>query len=297
MSRLFAVVLVGLVLPAAASAQEHALAGLRDLHRACRSAEVDGPRELYSVVLANGQWAFDRFEPDLELLPLNTRRNLRAFRGAAELFPSRMETVGFVADPDRARELREAKQSGARLRVGFFLGFDGTGGTLCLIRSVVGVTTVRMDIAYIELLDERRRVIAREDTDRYRAWLDDREREAIPGSGPRGAAGPARSSVAIPDRWQQAIVRANAAQLGRALSRCHAGAAARGGHARGQVVVRMSVDPRTGATSDAEVELTTVGDDAEAHCVCVAVSRLTLPPAPSLFAQRVTVRIPVRLVR
>ena len=55
--------------------------------------------------------------------------------------------------------------------MGFFLAFDG--GQACLVRPAAAVTTVRIDVAYVELLNGRGQVLAREDTERLRAWRDD----------------------------------------------------------------------------------------------------------------------------
>src|SRR5690606_35920439 len=86
-----------------------------------------------------------------------------------------------VASPERARALRQHARG---LRVGFFLGFDGVGQS-CVIRPAVGVTLVRAELAFVELVDGEGEVLAREDSERLRAWLDDEEQDAIAGEGPR----------------------------------------------------------------------------------------------------------------
>ena len=158
------------------------LGGLGALKAACREAREPGRRRLYVVEL--GRYHFDVADREEGFLPLDTTHNLSAFGGAAALFPSDMETIGFHASERRRRALRNARRAGARLRVGFFLGFDGEGQP-CVIRPSVGVTTVRMDVAFLELVDERGRVIARDDTERLRAWSDDLQHEVVAGAGPR----------------------------------------------------------------------------------------------------------------
>jgi len=231
-------------------------------------------------------------------MPIDTRRNLRALRGALELYPSGMETVGFVASRDRAAELVEAVRAGARLRVGFFLGFDDPRATRCLLRPAAGVSTVRMDVAFIELLDPRGAVLAREDTDRLRAWLDDASGD-VPGEGPRAAVGTpflVGRAGQTPAPWRQALEGAARGPLGRALGGCHASGIARGGEGAGQVVVRLTIDARSGAVQQSEVELSSVEDDEEATCIARAFSSFSFSPAPELWGPPVSLSVPIRLV-
>jgi len=283
--------------PTAASAQERTIRmrELSDLHRACERAEGEGRRTLQIIPFPAGAWRFGAYDPAEGFLPIDTRRNLRAFDGHAELFPARMEQVGFVVGPDRAAELqRRAGQ--LTLRVAFFLGFDEQSGNRCLIRPAAGVTTVRMDVAFLVLV-QTGRMVARQDTDRLRAWLDDAEHDAIPGRGPRGAMSAAslgdRPGVA-PEPWQQTIAAENRGATARALGACHAAGVARGA-GDGQVVVRIVVDSRSGQVSDPEVELSSIGDDEEAACIAQALLRLQFVPVPALGG-RVVLSVPVRLL-
>jgi hypothetical protein len=294
-----AIAIAAPLFPSPASAQRDAqrLESLRDLQGACRRAEGEGPRELLVVAFPGGSWSFGRYEARDGFLSIDTRRNLRAFGGGAELFPSGMEEVGFIVTEERAEELRR-RASGLTLKVAFFLGFDNSTRTLCLVRPAVGVTTVRMDVAYLELTGRRNRVVARQDTDRLRAWMDDAERDAIPGEGPRGAVGAATRSDGAgiaPESWQQVIAAENRGGTARALGRCHAQGIRRGA-SDGTIVVRVQVDPRSGHIGGSEVELSSVGDDRTAACVARALSRITFPPDASL-GSRVVLSLPVRLVR
>src|SRR5688500_13992900 len=163
-SAMVLLVLAGLAMPAGiaqADVRGAPLASLEEIHRACRRARDGGPPELYVVTLGSGQWAFSTYLFEDEFLPVDTRRNLRLFDGAAEVLPSGLETVGLGVDEERAEALRAAHQSGARLRLGFFLGFDDPARTSCLIRPAAGVTLVRADVAYVEVIDARGRVLER----------------------------------------------------------------------------------------------------------------------------------------
>jgi len=283
--------------PAGAQDRPARLESLRDLQGACRRAEGEGPRELNVVSFGGGRWSFGRYDGRDGFLPINTRQNLRAFRGAAELFPAGMEEVGFVVGAERAAELRR-RASGLTLRVAFFLGFDNSRRTMCLVRPAVGVTTVRMDVAYLELVGRGGRIVARQDTDRLRAWLDDAERDGVPGEGPRGAIGAATrgdGAGIAPESWQQAIAAENRGPVARALGRCHTAGIERGA-SDGSVVVRVEVDGRSGRVSGAEVELSSIGDDQAAACVAQALSRIAFPPEAAMGG-RVVLSMPVRLVR
>jgi len=293
-----AIAISGAAIAAPSSAQTGAqhVDSLRSLQRACRQAEGEGRRELLVLSFPAGSWSFGRYDAREGFLPIDTRRNLRAFDGAAELFPSGMEEVGFIVGEERATELRR-RAEGLTLRVAFFLGFDDTTRTLCLVRPAVGVTTVRMDVAFLELTARRGRVVARQDTDRLRAWMDDAERDAIPGEGPRGAIGAATRSDGAgiaPESWQQVIAAENRGGTARALSRCHAEGLEHGA-SDGTIVVRALVDPRTGRVSRSEVELSSVGNDTAAACVARAISHITFAPEPALGSS-VMLSLPVRLI-
>jgi hypothetical protein len=299
--RLAFLVLAGALAPSAgvAAAQERGatLASHEDVRRACTDAERDGPRKLHAVTVPRGAFSFAHYDDEDGFLAIDTRRNLRVLGGAVELLPAGMEPIGFVVGPERARAMR-SNASALSLRVGFFLGFDNPTRTLCMIRPAVGVTIVRMDVAFLELVDGRGRVIAREDTDRLRAWLDDVEREEIAGEGPRGAllaASRGDGSGVTPDSWQRAFAAANQGPVARALATCHEAGVARGA-SDGEVFVRVVVDGRTGAIASTEVELSTLGDDEEAACVARVVSRVQLTPEPTA-GPHATLSVPVRLRR
>jgi hypothetical protein len=273
------------------------LRALDQLQEACREAERPGPRALYVVVVP--RFAFATYEEAEGFLPVETGRNLRAFDGAAELFPAELEPMGFPAGPERAGRLQRAARSGARLRVGFFLGLDNRHRSPCLIQSAFGVTTVRMDVAFLDLVGRDGRLLARHRTDRLRGWLDARARDRVPGEGPRGVLREASLSSRpgrVPDRWQQAVMAANRGPLGEAVAECHAAAVERGGAGRGRVVVRVTVDPTRGQVRTAKVELSAV-ERAGADCVAEAIGRhLRLPPASDLLGvPPVDVSIPVDL--
>jgi hypothetical protein len=291
----FLAFVVGLGICSSAAAQDATLLrSLRDLQDACTDSQGTGPRELFAVDVESRSWSFGAWEEGV--LPIASQRNLRAYRGAAELFSAGFETFGFVTNRGRARELQRARQRGATLRVGFFLGFDNPYRTLCLVRPAAGVTTVRMDIAFVELSDAEGRVIAREDTERMRAWLDDQDTSTLPGRGPRGAVGrplvhAGRSDV--PDAWARAYERAGQGDLGTTIARCHAAGVARGANDEGDVVVRLTVDARSGAVVEHAVELADIGDAEEAECIERAVAGVRL--SPDSAGGTVLLSVPVQL--
>jgi hypothetical protein len=216
--------------------------------------------------------------------------------GAVEVFPARLEAIGVFANAAVAERLR-ASGPRAELRVGFFLAFDDPDSRPCLVRPSVGVTTVRMDVAFVELVSGNGRVVARQDTDRLRAWLDDAELDGVPGSGPRGMPGAASRTDGAgiaPEAWQRALAASARGPVGAALGRCHADGLSRRAVPDGRVVVRLVVDARRGVVSSSEVELSSVGDDQEAECIARALSRVVLPADASLGAS-VTISVPVRL--
>lgn len=296
------VALVALLAPmalaptAARADRERVLGDLDAVRDACRFAEARPAREVLVAELDPG-WRFGTLTED-GFLAIEARRNFRALRGRAELFTAGLEPIGFVATPERADELEAARARGARLRVGFFLGFDQPDRTACVVRSRFGVSTIRMDVAFVELLAPDGTLIAREDTDRYRAWHDDAERNEVPGTGPRAAIdAPSTPSGAVPDAWRDGLTRATAGDVGRALSVCHRDGIARGAETTGRVVVRLRVDGRTGRVVESELALSDLGDTEEAECVAGALRGVALPPGPGEWATRtVELTVPVRLV-
>lgn len=282
--------------PAAAQSGDHALATLDAVQAACRGADQDGETStLYSVVV-DAPWRFD--DRDEDFLPVDTRRNLRAFSGSVELLPSHMEMIGFVASESRGAELEAARSSGARLRVGFFLGFDDPERSSCLIRPRAAVTLVRMDVAFVEMIDAHGSVVAREDTERYRSWQDDEGRAGIPGTGPRGAVGSATiaDGTAVPENWMRAIRTAASGPLSRAIGTCHASGVARGAVPDSTVRVRLRVEGRTGHVVESSVEIANVGDTDEVDCIVDAVGHVDLPAGTGDVAARtVDLSIPITL--
>jgi len=264
--------------------------------------EFEAACALYAIEI-EGTWRFSPFEAgelglegegDSHLL-LDTSRNLRALGGRLEVMPTRRERIGFVATEARAAELEAARASGARLRIGFFLGFDEPGATSCVLRPV-GVSVVRMDVAFIELVEASGALVAREDTDRFAAWSDDAARDRVPGTGPRAAVGaPAGVLGSVPASWPSALNDASAGAIGAALSACHAAGVERGAPGEGLVRVRVSVDAVTGRVTESRVEITDIGDGEETTCVADAFRGVAFPAAPGA-ARTVELSVPVRLV-
>lgn len=240
--------------PGAALA-ERPLESLNALKEACREARAPGRRALYVVELEGFRFARSNEEG---FLPVDTRRNLRAFGGAAALFPSELEPIGFRANDERQAALREARDAGAKLRVGFFLGFDGEGQP-CVLRAAVSVSTVRMDVAFLEMVDSRGRVIARDDTERLRAWRDDIERDGIPGEGPR---------VAVDDVWGNAVPPATVTAVRRlspALAQCHAAHVRRDGPTEARALVQLTV--ADGVLQEPTLAFSTFTDERFGACI------------------------------
>jgi hypothetical protein len=297
MRTLAAIVLVvtGLASPALAQTSDRPLAALEDVHGACRAADNGNTTTLYSVMV-EGSWRFD--DRDEDFLPVDTRRNLRALSGSVELLPSHMEMIGFVASDARGAELEAARSHGARLRVGFFLGFDDPERSSCLIRPRAAVTLVRMDVAFVELVDASGGVVARDDTERFRSWQDDEGRDGIPGTGPRAAVGAPSFSdgTAVPDVWTRAVRTAGSGALARTLGQCHAAGVGRGASPDATIRVRLHVEGRTGHVSESSVEIANVGDTDEVDCIVAAVGHLDLPAGTGDVAARaVDLSIPVTL--
>ena len=289
-----------LALAAPARAQDEPLLSLPMVAEACASASEGTHDRLYSVIVDSG-WRFADAEHELgedgsvvsSLLPIDTRRNLRALRGRVEAMPSGLEQIGFIASESRAAELEAARATGAALRVGFFLGFDEPARSACLVRGAHGVTTVRMDVAFVELVRPDGSVVAREDTDRFASWSDDREREAIAGTGPRAQMGSATlpSGARVPEAWQAALA---GTELTAALSACHLAGVERGAAPDAIARVRLGIDARSGRVAAARVELTNLGDAAESECIEAALGAAALPAGPAELPARVELGATVR---
>ena len=286
------VVLLALAGTAPASAQESQLATIDAVHDACRAAAEGEGGALYRIEV-EGTWRFG--ERDDEMLLVDTRRNLRAIGGHVELFASRLEPIGFVASEERAAALEAAREAGARLRIGFFLGFDEPDRSACVLRSRHGITTVRMDVAYLELIGADGGVLAREDTERFRAWHDDAERTRP--DGPSATIeGATVAGASAPEPWRRALETAMSGALATRLVGCHREGIGRGAAPLAQVLVSLRVEARSGRVVESSVALSSLGDDAEARCVVEAVAGTSLPPGPVEWAARtVDLAIPVRL--
>lgn len=285
-----------LLAPASTRAdEERVLEDFDTVRSACSAAERNAPRELLVVDIEPG-WSFGTLTED-GFLPIETRRNFRMSGERVELFASRLEPVGLIATPERAIELEAARTRGAQLRMGFFLGFDEPDRTACLIRSRHAVSTIRMDVAFVELVRDDGTVIAREDTERYRAWQDDAERATMPGEGPRAQLGaPNMPSGTLPDAWQRGFATASSGPIGQALSTCHRDGVARGAEGQGRVIIRVRVEGRTGRVVESELAVSNIGDTAEAECLATALRDLRLEPGPGDFASRtVDLEVPIRL--
>lgn len=285
-----------------ASAQEARLSTFAEVRSACEAARAGTHDALYAIEVEAG-WRFRPYEAgELELegegvghLYVDTRRNLHALDGRIEVMPAHRERIGFVATADRATTLDAARAAHARLRIGFFLGFDEPGSTPCIVRTV-GVSVVRMDVAYVELVDATGAVVAREDTDRYTAWSDDASRDVVPGSGPRAAVGaPSAVDGAVPTSWGSALSDASAGAIGAALSACHRAGVERGAAGEGLVRVRMSVEAASGRVTESRVEITDINDGEETSCVADAFRGVAFPAAPGA-GRTVELSVPVRLV-
>ncbi len=272
----------------------HDLVDVAALRRACRQSEQPGRRRLYTVPISGEDLRFAPYDPEEGALVVDTRRNLKAYEGSAELLPAHLETVAFIAPPELARRwAREARS----LRLGFFLGFDERDHRACLLRGSHAIATVRVDVAFAELYDARGAVLARQDTERLRSWLDDAELDGVPGEGPRGIVLPPSLSdgADAPHSWAAAAAALNQGRVHAALAACHAAALERGAASDAQVVVRLTVETRSGRVREVEVELSSLGDDEGARCVSMAVAR-NLRLAPVNFGiARVDLSVPVRL--
>jgi hypothetical protein len=295
----FALALALALAPRAALAQDLPLLSVADVGAACDAARAGEHERLFSIVIDPG-WRFRPLETELaddgtvaaSALPIDTRRNLRALRGRVEVMPAGLETIGFSASESRALELEAANVNGARLRIGFFLGFDEPGRSACLVRGSRAISLVRMDVAFLELLDAEGRVLVRQDTDRFTSWSDDLGRDVLPGSGPRASVGEATVSTGrLPASWQGAL---SGPELGAALGRCHEAGIGRGADGDASVRVRLTVE-RSGRVVASTVELANVGDEDELRCIEGAVGALSLPGGPPELPARLDVLVPIRL--
>jgi hypothetical protein len=282
-----------LLLPVAASAREQALESLAAVRTACQESAVSGPRQLYTITVPTGAYRFLPYDAEAGFLGIDTRRNLRAFSGSLEVFPSGREPMGFFASAERAEILRTLAAR-ASLRVGFFLGFDDSTRSHCVIRAALATSTARIDLAYVELVDTDGRVLAREDTERFRAVADDRA--AVPGTGPR-------AEVGAPDvvrggapaaTLARAVTQAREA-LGRAAGQCFAQAITRDAPREASIVVRLVADASTGAVTQAGVEMSTLGDDQASACIAEQFRGLPRTPGPAAGGA-IVLLVPLRLV-
>lgn len=282
------------VLPLAqsAEAQDQHLEALPAIHDACAHAEAGENDALYSVML-DGPTQLEVIAGDEEgevIFAVTGMRNLRAFDGRVQFVPSHLERVGFIAGAERAQALEVARARGVRVRLGFFLGFDEPERRACLVRPPQSVTAVRADIAFVEMIDADGSVLAREDTDRLRAWNDDPARQRQDDAA-GVVVGPPTANITLPEPWTRAF---RTAGITRALLACHAAGMEREASDEAMAQVRMRVDARTGRIEDAVVEVGNVADEAANVCIVAALREATLP-AIGGEARIVEVRIPVRL--
>ena len=291
MRQLLASTLLVLLLPLSAGARTRALDTLEAVRSACEESAVSGPRTLYTITVARGGFRFLPYDAEAGVLALDTRRNLRAFDGSLEVFPSGRERIGFAASAERAEMLRTLSAR-ATLRVGFFLGFDDSTRSHCVIRAALATSTARIDIGFIELVDADGSVLAREETERFRAFADDAQ--AVPGEGPRAAIGAAEvlRGGANAANVARTIERSRDA-LSRAAGQCYADAVTRGAPSEASVVVRLMVDSATGAITQSRAEVSTLNDDVAAQCI--AEQFRGVPRAAGAPGTGVVVRVAVRL--
>lgn len=289
---MFLLLLFALTLPSMARA-EHTLTSLEAVHEACESTRRRTRAELYVMQV---EYRLGRYDEERARLYVDTRRNLQALDGHVSLLLSGLERVSFDVAPGEVSALRAASAGGATLQVGFFLGFDDSRRQPCVLRGAHAVTIVRADLAFAQLRAAGGERLARMETERLRAWRDDRAELAIPGEGPRGAVGQARfeNGEAPPPAWQRAL---SASSLQERLGQCHAEGIARGAAREGQILVRLNVETRTGRVRRADVALSSLGDEREAACITQALGATALSPGPASWqAEVVDVSVPVRLV-
>lgn len=276
-----------------ASAQDQSLETLASVHAACRSADDDGVHDrLFSLVL-DGAAALVPTEGDEEgetVYAISDARSLRALGGAVQLVPAHLEPLAFVANEERARSLEVARARGARVRVGFFLGFDEPERRACLVRPAQSVTAVRVDVAFVELIDTDGSVLAREDHDRLRAWNDDADRGAAP-EAQASIGAPTIGASPAPEAWSRSL---RAPAMTRQLLACHVAGVGRGAARQAMVQVRLRVDGRSGRVDDAVIEVGNVGDEQENACLVSALRGAELSAVPGATGS-LDVRVPVQL--
>lgn len=282
-----------LAAPSAVAAQDQPLVDLAAVHAACRAADDEGVHDhLYSLVLDGAASLVPR-EGDEEgeiLYTIPDARSLRAMGGSVQLVPSHLEPIAFVANAERARALDVARAHGARVRIGFFLGFDEPERRACLVRASQAVTAVRIDVAFVELIEADGSVVAREDHDRLRAWSDDANRSAS--REPEASVGaPTTNGQPAPEAWTRAL---RTSAVTRQLLACHVAGVANGASREAMVQVRLRVDARAGHIDDAVIEVGNVGNDEENACLLRAVRAVELAGVPSAGGN-VDVRVPVQL--
>lgn len=275
-------------------ARDRALTRLEDVRAACRAADDEGLHDRLYSILIDGRAALrrrpGREEGEVRYV-LADVRSLRAFDGAVQLIPSRLEPLALRASEEQARSIDVALAGGARLRVGFFLGFDEPDRPACIVRAPQAVSVVRLDLAFVELLDAAGAVVARDDDDRLRAWSDDPVHGAALSPEVSVGAASLEGGAPAPSGWLELL---RGAPLRRALLACHEEGLARGAAREAMVQVIVRLDARSGQVSERVIEAGNVGDEAENACLLEALSALRFPAASGLSGT-VSLRVPIRL--
>lgn len=257
---------------------------------ACEVAEQPGVRQLYRVDVPPGAFVLEDAEAGQLVLPL--RRPLRVLHGQAEIFPSHMTPWRIQSDEALSRRVRRAAADGGLLRVGFFLGFDDHRKQVCVVRPASGVTTVRADLAYLEVLGASGAVVVRESTERLRAWLDDRPPSAD--AGPAGASvklmyahvTAGRQTTEASPSWLRVLRH----QVVQPAASCLAGVRDEGLPRELTMVVRWSVDA-AGLPEVPTVQLSDLGQGPLDACVREALSSATFVPEPTAANTSLSVRL------
>lgn len=257
---------------------------------ACEVAEQPGPRRLYRVDVPPGAFVLEDGEDGQLVLPV--RRALRVVRGQVEIFPSHMTPWHLSTDPGTARRVRRAASTGGHLRVGFFLGFDEHRKQVCVIRPQSGVTTVRADLAYIDVVSANGALVMRESTERLRAWLDDR-----PSATEGGTTGPSVRLMYATVAGQGKDTEASAAWLG--VLRTQVVLPAQSCLRSAQdarlpreltVIVQWPVE-RTGRPGAPTVQLSDLGEGRLDACVRDAIASATFTAEPAMADAALKVRL------
>lgn len=271
-------------------AEDVVLSSLEQVHAACRAADEFSDHERLYSVLVDGPVPLQRHVDDEDgtvVFRLVYTRTPTAFGGRVQLVPARLESMGFPANEDRERTLEQALALGARLRIGFFLGFDDPRRRSCLVRPPQGVTTVRIEFAFVELVDAAGSVVAREDHERLRAWREGSLRARA--SEPSARILPLDGSAEL---WARVL---ESGQPERQLRACHDASLARSGRRAVLQQVRLEVRARTGDVAEAVVEAGNAGDDDLNACVLSVFRGLTFGPIGGSF-RTVILRVRVELV-